>query len=357
MAYDPLLTRGLVKVHATYREKHPVSNFLRDFFFGNAPVISTLRYVTIEVERDGQKVSTSIRRGSNPEQLLATDDYKRSIYEPPYFSDSSSITMQDLENLEIGESAENPYDSTTKALMVLARKQSNIEARHERTKELQAASVLLNGTVTMVDGSTIAYGQAATLLGVNPAVKWDTSGGTGVDILGNLQTWALLIFAASGVMPNSIVITPDVHKLMINDTAVKAAMDTRNFALGTITAVALKNYPGVADGGMIMVPGVGAMKIYTYANKYDNNGSKTDVLAAGTLIMANSNNMGRFLYAACEGAVNGMPAYIPGESYVSVEKADRMPPVTSVNVQMAPLAAPISLDTWLSANVLVNASS
>jgi len=357
MAYDPLLTTGLLQVHAMYRQEHPISNFLRNFFFGNAPVISRYRYVTIEVQRAGQKVATSIRRGSEPTHVLGTDPYKRSIYEPPYFAGQSAITAEDLGTLAFGESAETPFDDNTKTLMVLAEKQTNIEKRFERAKELMAAEVLLNGEVTMVDGSKIVFDIDPTLIGVNPAVKWDTSGGTGVDILGDIYTWAMRIFTKSGVMPNSMVVAPDVHKLMVNDTAVQKAMDIRNFSLGTITASALADYPGVTDGGKIMVPGIGAIQIYTYASKYDLAGTPTDMLPAGTVILANSNNMGRFMYAACDSrGANGMPAYVPAETLVLVDKSNEFPYPAKVIVQMAPIAAPVSLDTWMSANVLVNAA-
>jgi hypothetical protein len=165
------------------------------------------------------------------------------------------------------------------------------------------------------------------------------------------------IFTKSGVMPNSMVVAPDVHKLMVNDTAVQKAMDIRNFSLGTITASALADYPGVTDGGKIMVPGIGAIQIYTYASKYDLAGTPTDMLPAGTVILANSNNMGRFMYAACDSrGANGMPAYVPAETLVLVDKSNEFPYPAKVIVQMAPIAAPVSLDTWMSANVLVNAA-
>jgi len=356
MAYDPLVTAGLIEVHTKYRETHPISNFLRDYFFSGQPVISKHRHVTIEVQRDGRKAAVSIRRGSEPKMQLATDSYNRSIYEPPYFADESEVTIEDLETLSFGERAEAPFDSNTKTLMVLAEKQTNIESQHERAKELQAAEVLTTGKVKMVDNSEIDYGINSDLIGVHPTVKWDTANGTGVDILGDLYTWAMSVFNKSSIMPNSIVVTPDVHKLMIEDATVQKAMDVRNFSLGTLTAIAVPNKPGVTDGGLIMVSGIGAMRIFTYASKYDKDGDLTDMLPAGTLLLANSNNAGRFYYAACEGkGANGMPAYIPGENHVIVDKGVEFPYPTSVIVQMAPLAAPVSVDTWLSANVLVNA--
>jgi len=356
MALDPLMTAGLVEVHAKYLQEHPISNFLRNFFFSNEPVISKFRHVTIEVEKDGQKAAVAIKRGSAPSVLLATDEYKRSIYEPPYFADESDITSDDLGVIGFGESVAAPLDSTTKTLMLLAGKQAKIEKQHERAKELQAAEVLTTGKVKMIDGSEIDYGMDPTLSGVNPAVKWDTADGTGVDILGDLYLWAMRVFTKSGVMPNSIVVTPDVHKLMMANPAVQVAMDIKNFSIGTLTAMAMPAYPGVTDGGLIMVSGIGAMRIYTYASKYDKDGTITDMLTAGTLILANNNNMGRFFYAACLGkGSDGMAAFIPGESLVLVDKAEKFPYPTSVIVQMAPLAAPVSVDTWLCANVLASA--
>jgi len=356
MAYDPLITAGLVQVHAKYQQKFPINNFLRQFFFGNQPVMSKHRHVTLEVKRGGQKAAVAIRRGSQPRELLGTDGYNRSIYEPPYFADQSQIGPENLETLSFGEDAANPYDSTTKTLLILAEKQANIEEQHERAKELQAAEVLLTGKVKMVDDSEIDYGCSSDLIGVNPTVKWDTANGTGVDIVGDLYDWMNLVFTKSGINPNTVVVSPDVHKLMMNDSTIQKLMDVRNFAAGALKAVEVPNYPGVTDGGVINVPGKGAIRIITYASKYDKDGTPTDMFPKGTAILANSNNMGRFFYAACLGmGSNGMSAYIPGEELVIVEKTDKFPYPASVIVQMAPLAAPVSVDTWLSANVLVNA--
>ena len=353
MAYDPLLTTGLVEVHASYREEKPVSMFLRDFFFGNAPVISKFPYVTIETLRDGRKISVAIRRGANPLEVLAVDAHKRHIYVPPYFSEKASVTAEDLSTLSFNEKAEAPLTGSAKALLILAEKRQNIEKRFQLTEEKMCADILLNSEVSMVDGSKIVYGNDATLIGELPSNDWDDT--TGVNILADLKTWGLRVFEKSGVMPNSIVVAPDVHEYMISDAGVQKVLDTRNYAFGEMRVQQLAKYPGVTYGGRIAVPGCGMMDIYTYAESYDNNGSAAALLPTGSLIMANTNNMGRILYAATEGPVDGVPAYIPGARSVFVDRENKIPPKTSVIVQMAPLPCPISLDTWLSANILTAA--
>jgi len=356
MGYDLATTRGLVKVHAQYKEAFPINMFLMNRYFGGTPIISKFPYVTIETMRKGRKVATQIRRGENPIEVLARDNHARTIYEPPYFSEKSAITPDDLVKFSFGEAIESPYDNKTKILTVLAEKQNNIDRRFAKTEELQCAEILTSGKVKMVDNSYIVFGANEGLVGVNPAVKWDTSGGTGVDILGNLKTWMFAVRDESGVLPNEVVVTPDVHVLMVNNAAVQKAMDVRNYDFGRLTALNLDLYGGVTDGGYLRVPGAGFIQIFVYHESYDKDGTLTAYLPAGTLLMLNRNNLGRMSYAATNGVIDGYPAFIPGARNVSVIKADGDSEEAAIVVKMAPLAQPISLDTWLSANVLVNAA-
>lgn len=355
MGYDIATTRGLVKVHAQYKQAFPINRFLRDRYFGNAPIVSKFPFITIETTRKGRKVATQIRRGEGPIEVLARDGHARSIYEAPYFSEKSAITAEDLTKFSYGESLENPYDSTTKALMVFAEKQNHIEDRFSRTEELQASELLITGKVKMVDGSFIVFGTDSELIGVKPTVKWNTTGGTGVSILGDVKKWMFLVRKKCGMLPNEIIVSPDVHELIVNDPGVQKLMDVRNYDFGRLTAVNLDGVGGVTDGGFIRVPGVGFIQILVYAESYDDEGTITELFPAGTLVMANSNNLGRMSYAATEGPVNGLPGYIPGSRSVFVTKAEGDSSEAAVTVKMAPLVQPISLDTWLSANVLVSA--
>src|SRR5690554_1529388 len=111
MGYDIATTRGLVKVHAQYKQAFPINRFLRDRYFGNAPIVSKFPFITIETMRKGRKVATQIRRGEGAIEVLARDGHARSIYEAPYFSEKSAITAEDLTKFSFGESLENPYDS------------------------------------------------------------------------------------------------------------------------------------------------------------------------------------------------------------------------------------------------------
>jgi hypothetical protein len=354
MALDIATTRGLVQVHARYAQAFPISRFIRDRYFGGAPIVSKFPYVTIETMLKGRTIATQIRRGSNPNAVIARDGHGRTVYEPPYFAEKSAITAEDLTTFSFGESIETPYDSTTKALMVLAEKQQNILDRFSRTVEKQAVEILLNGKVTMVDGSEIIFANDTDLMGVNPSLKWDATTGT-IDILGDLKTWMLLVRKKSGVMPSEIVVASDVHELIVNDSSVQNIMDVRNYKFGELTMTDVSGYEGVSNGGFVMVPGAGLLQIFVYTNFYDDGSDTVDMFPAGTLLMINNRNMGRMSYAALEGNVNGLPAYIPGEYYAPVSKALGDEDEAAITVKMAPLAQPISLNTWLSANVLTTA--
>ncbi len=352
MAYDMATTRGVATVHARYSQAFPINSFLRDHFFGNAPIVSKFPTVVIETRRKGRKIATQVRRGQGAVEVLARDDHARSIYEPPYFSEKSPITADDLTTFSYGETIEAPYDGITKAMVVFAEKQNNIEDRYSRTEELQCAELLLSGKVLMKDKSSIIFGASPSLIGVNPAVKWNAT--SGVVIMRNLKDWMFTVRRLSGVLPNEIIVAPDVHEIMVEDPLVAKAMDVRNYDLGGLTAVNLDGFGGVTYGGMIRVPGAGLLNIYVYAETYDKDGEPTELFPAGSLVLANNRNLGRMSYAALNGTINGLPAYIPGKRFVVVTRATGDEEEAAITMKMAPLAQPISLDTWLSANVLVN---
>lgn len=347
---NPLMTKGLLKVYASYAQQFPQNRFLRDFFF-QGRAISNTRYVSIETKRGGRTVSTSIQRGTKPPVVLARDGHKRSTYDPPYFSEQSPITTEDLETFSFGEDPLNPYDSATKALVILAEKRANIEKRFSRTEERQAAEALLTGKVEMFDGAFIQYETDDELVSITPGTPWSDEG---ADIIGDVANWAMAIFSKSGMKPDTLIIAPDVHSAMLKNEGVQKAMDIRNFQIGSLTSEVVAEYPEATFGGKIMISGIGAIDIIVYAGKYeDEQGNLEDYLPEGSFILSNKNNDGKMLYAATEGpGANGLPALIPGERSTFVEVADSIPAVASVYVSMAPLACPVSLDTWASGNVM-----
>jgi hypothetical protein len=352
MGYDAAMTRGVATIHARYSQEFPINSFLRDHFFGNAPIISKFPTVTIETKRRGRKVATQIRRGQGPTELLARDDHSRSIYETPYYSDKSPLTAEDLTTFSFGETPEAPFDNMTKAMVVFAEKRQNIEDSFSRTEELQCAELLVTGKVMMKDKTSIVFGSDSTLIGVNPVVKWDAT--SGVKMLKDLKDGMFAVRNASGVLPNEVIVTPDVHVLMVENAEIAKAMDIRNFDLGSMTIANIDGFGGVSFGGQIKVPGAGVLNIYVYAESYDKDGVVTELLPPGTVILANKRNLGRMSYAALNGTQNGFPAFIPGSRYVVVSKAEGDEEEAAITIKMAPLAQPISLDTWMSMNVLVS---
>jgi hypothetical protein len=349
MAYDYLKTAGLLKVYATYQQKHPQHQFLRDMMFGTN-IISTSDDITVETQRLGQKVANSVARNTDPNSGKGENSYKISTYTPPSFSERRSLTTADLKSMVFGETPTAPFTPEQRRVAKLAEKIANVDRMFLRTEELQCAEALTTGKVKMADGSYIEYETNANLVGVTPDTAWDEEGAT---ILEDMAKWGTAMLTYGGMIPNFAIMDPAVFTAIRKDSDVQEAMDNRRFDFGSLSVKPLAGYMGVAFSGFMYVDGIGSVALYTYANKYDKDGTQTSYLPSGAFIMGNTMNEGKMMYGALDsfdGA--GHPAIVPGTRNIVYETADRIPAVESVVVQMAPLANPFALDSWVYANVL-----
>ncbi|NCC90514.1 MAG: hypothetical protein EOM01_09215 [Spirochaetia bacterium] len=349
MAYDPMVTAGLMKVYATYKVAHPQHQFFKDMLFGGR-LISGTDQLTVETKRAGQKVAASIARFANPNSAEASDSFKISTYTPPYYAERTSLTSADLRNFAFGEPLDKPWSIDQRRLAIMAEKLGNIDDKFLRTEELMCAEALTTGKVKMHDGSYIQYDVDSDLVDITPTKDWDD---VAANILGDLQLWGQRLLDKGGIIPDMMIVAPDVFTMLVNDAKVQKVMDIRNYSLGEIGVKPLVGYKGVTFSGIVMAPAIGPIKVYTYANKYVNSsGVLTPYLPVGGVILANSINEGKMMYAATDGFNSaGEVSTVAGERSIFYEKADRLPAVESAVMQMAPLANPFGLDTWVYANV------
>lgn len=142
-----VFTKTLVDV---YQERPKVSNFLQSFF----PVETVpTKTFAIEVERMGEKIAVDVVRGTEGNRNTFSKSTEK-IFEPPLFREYFDLTELDLYDRVLGSQG-NAQIPLFKALLNSgADRLGMLIDKIKRTRELQCASILEFGTVTMNYGAT-----------------------------------------------------------------------------------------------------------------------------------------------------------------------------------------------------------
>lgn len=140
---------------ATYKQIPKPTNFLEMFFPTPQSAISSTRYISWAVKREGEPVAVDVLRGTEGNRntfSISTDK----IVDPPFFKEYFDMTQTDLyyrawNSQLVNESAMADYMS-----WVLDHAMS-ITNKIKRAVELQRSSILNTGIVTLANGDTVDF--------------------------------------------------------------------------------------------------------------------------------------------------------------------------------------------------------
>lgn len=215
-----------------------------------------------------------------------------------------------------------------------------------RRIEVMAGEVLATGKLT-IEGElypkvVLDFKRDATLtVPLSGASEW---GDTGISPLDDLENWAELVFAKSGVRPRKVVMTLDAYKLFKNSAAVVKILD-RYRANNTVTGNVVEDDDGWFAGQ------IGGFDITVYAGTYidplDN--TAKNILPPYTVILGGQGIQGYRAYGAIRDEAAGWAAmeYFP-KSWTAED-----PAVRYIMLQSAPILCPLYPDAMLSATVKV----
>ncbi len=162
-------TQNLV---TAYKQIPKPTNFLEMFFPTPQSAISSTRYITWAVKREGEPVAVDVLRGTEGNRntfSISTDK----IVDPPFFKEYFDMTQTDLyyrawDTQNVSESAMSDYMS-----WVLDHTMS-ITNKIKRAVELQRANILTNGIVTLNNGDTVDFKRKSASI-ANASVAWSNS--------------------------------------------------------------------------------------------------------------------------------------------------------------------------------------
>ncbi len=338
-----LFTKTLVDV---YQERPPVTNFLQSFFPVDTVPTKTF---SIEVERMGEKVAIDVVRGTEGNRNTFSRSTEK-IFEPPLFREYLDMTELDLYDRVLGSQG-NAQLPLFKALVESgADKLAKLVDKIKRAKEIQCAQVLLTGVVTMKYGATasIDYKRKATSI---------------VDVSGDYFAAASDPFATfekgcnflrqvgrSGDGTYNAILGSQALANLLKNTIFLTRQNLFNMALDAIIAPAgTRTAEGYTFHGTITC-GSYKVQLFAYPQFYDlDNGdgtfTSTPYFDPKQVALVPAKPRFKMVHCAVPMLI-GEPGQLPQQGeYVMQEFLDNRRAKHILDVQSAPVAVPVAIDT------------
>jgi hypothetical protein len=280
-------------------------------------------------------------------QIVADRGYKTTTYKPAYIKDKRVFDMNRPLKRSAGEpiggGSMSPMDRMRAMLAMSLQDQLDMLRRR---MEVMAGQVLSIGKLTITGEK---YPTAILDFGRSPANMpiaaklW--SDPTALP-LSDLDTWAMQVLQATGVMLTDVLMTPDVWSVFQTNPQVKDHLTIWR-SLGQQPSLS-GNAP-ILEGGVYM-GNIGTYNIYVYSGWYvdPTDGSEHPILPAGSCILTSPALEGVKAYGAIrdeEAGLQAMPYFV--KSWIEPD-----PSVRFIMMQSAPIVVPYRPNASLSAKVL-----
>lgn len=320
-----------------YRERAQVTSFLRSFFPSKE---YATKYVSIEVERSGEKVAVDVNRESEGNRNTFSKSTEK-IFEPPYYREYFDITKLDLYDRAFGSSMTDS-GLFTQLVEDAADKLGMLQDKIERAYELQASQVLETGVVQLVDGGNIDYKRRSASLVNLTGTPWTT---------GTVNPYAHLEAAGNFLRQVGKVQGGTIHAIMgsealaaflANDIVVKRGPLT-NVSLDAIAAPQRFSTGATLHGWV--TAGSYRVYIWAYPEFYDNSGnSSTSYVHPKKVIVLPENPRFRMAFGAVPQLLDENNPVPVKAAYVYGEYVDQRKFTKDYDVRSSGLVVPVGID-------------
>ncbi|MFA7347256.1 MAG: major capsid protein [Desulfurivibrionaceae bacterium] len=333
---------------AAVRQIPPANAWLlRTFFPGKTEF--TTKHVDVDIIKGKRKVGayvSPIKEG----RVRIKEGMTTKIFIPPYLKEKEPITPQEFFTREAGNVIYAPGDGPNeRAQRELGRILGELDTSYTRAEEVQAASILNDGTVVCTgEGINVQvdFGMPSThKITLTSTDLWTDT--TNSDPLTDLVDWCNLVIKDSGIVPRKAVLGLDVAKAFVNHPKVKDVLNNRRITMGQLDPQAMPE--GVTYLGNVSHAGVD-LDLYTYQEWYlDANDVEQPMVPADKIWLGSSATANKILYGAIQDLKAGGIAAL-ARFPKSWEQDD--PSVRWVMLQSAPLVAMLQPDAFLSAKAV-----
>ncbi len=290
---------------AAYREMRLPDLFLAGFFMVTARNIFDGEKVVVDVKRMGEQISpvVAVMTGAS---MNSIDTFTTKEWTPPSFEEGMPFNANDLLKRQFGVTEYQSTDTSWVADLAsrILEGFQTLEAKINRTIELQASQVLQTGTLSLKNqAGTASYTvdfQPKSTHFPTAGTAWDAGG---ADPLGDLEALADVIRDDSTYDADIIIMGTAAFDSFLRNDEVKARFDSRVLNLGVMRPEVRGNggkYQGVLNIGNYR------FDIYTYNGRYQDIGSssKTKFLDDANVIMLSSS-------ARLDKVFGGVPRAVP----------------------------------------------
>lgn len=344
MAISISQARGLFtqRLLAVYQERPPVTSFLRQFF---STTTAPTKYVSIEVERMGEKVAVDVVRGTEGNRNTFSRSTEKT-YLPPLYREFFDATDLDLYDRVLGSLKSDNSQLFVALLNSVADRIMTLRDKIERAKEVQCKQIFETGIVTLKNGDNIDYKRKPASI-VDP--------GSGNYFANNVDPFALFeagcVFIrekgkSGDAVFNAILGSSALTDLLAN-TKFQARQSTFNMQLDQVIGPVRDNNTGAAYHGTITA-GSYKVQLWTYPQVFEdpnNSNTLTPYVDPKKVIILPTNPKFVMAHAAVPQLI-GEPGSMPVQGeYVYGDFPDTRKATHEFDVQSAPLAIPVAVDT------------
>jgi len=329
------------KLIAAYKEKTVVQDFLGSFFPTKATDITDTLEVSIEVQRNTEKIAVDVVRGSDGNRNEFTRSSEK-IFIPPYFREYFDQT-----NMSVYETAfrqtEISGNMFSRMINDMADHAMELQYKIERTYNIYRSQILETGIVTFTQG----VGQIDFLRKASSKVNLNGAGGYWVsnnNLFAQFQAGGDWLRKNGKVMGHrfTAILGSTAITDMYANTSFLARQNLFNMKLDSIAAPIKNSSGGVYHG--TLTAGPYQVDIYSYPDFYeDASGVMQPYINPKIAIMLPSEPMFKTVYGAVPQLLNPGEAPRTGKFILS-EYTDEKRRTREFHVESAGVPIPVAID-------------
>jgi len=312
-------------------------------------VTTRAKQVSFEVMRNKQLVAVDVQRCTDPNRNTFSNSTEK-IFEPPFFSESFDFTACQAYDVTFGMGVAPNAVNVDTLISSANRYLSELKYKIERAVNLQRASVLQYGTVSMINGDSIDYRRKAESMEVLTGTRrWSQTSTS--DPVADLSAGADFLrnegLSAGGTI-NVIMGSTAFSEFMTSAKVLSVAAIFNQIRRVNIDMPRINNTTGMNFQGQIGGTDY-LFNIWTYNDVYENaNGTKSKYIGDNMVIMIPDDFDGVTVYAGIPfvfgDQFSGQYVAPVEAEYLVHDVIDQVKKSWQFIVESAPLVIPRSVD-------------
>lgn len=322
----------------------PEQSFWLPNYFGEVVTFDTEEIMFDRIAH--QRTLAPFVAPNNQGRPLKNRGYNTRAFKPAYIKPKDALTPNQTFIRQAGERINGSLSPQQRWDANVTWTLSNQVRAIRRRLEWMACQAALYATLTIVaedyPSTTVDFlRDAGNRIVLTGTARW---GQSAADVIGNLESWAQIIFTKTGYYQTDYLLSPDVWAVMRKDPGVLALLETRRGSASNaeIGPVAKQQYKKVAE--------LGEFSIWIYSDTYvDENGTAQNFMPAGSVFLGSAEGM-KGIQAF--GAILDQDANLQPQEIFSNMWKENDPPRTFIMSQSAPLMVPREPNATVFATVL-----